>query len=465
MSVVVVGNGMAGARVAAEIAVRQPRRPVTVLGAEPGAAYNRVLLSAVLAGTAREADIALAVPPSTVDVRPADPVVAVDRQRRLVRTASGAAVRYGTLVLATGSDPWLPPVVGLDTGLPGVHTFRTVRDCRRIAATGARRAIVLGGGLLGLEAARGLAGRGVAVTVVHAGPHLMERQLDQAAGSVLGSTLARLGVRTVVGAEAVAVLGSDRFRGLLLAGGAREHADLLVVACGIRPSTALASAAGLPVRRGVVVDDHLRTADPYVYAVGECAEHRGQVYGLVAPVWEQAAVAAAAICGRPGRYAGSAQVTRLKAADIELAAMGEPDGADGEVVQFLDPARGTYKKLVIRDGRLAGAILLGDASTVGLVTQLFDRGAPVPPDRLGLLFGGPPGTAAPADPDALPDGATVCQCNGVSRAAVAACVRAGARSVSEVAAATRATTGCGTCSAVVERLLVSCQQHEPAVAV
>jgi assimilatory nitrate reductase electron transfer subunit len=453
--VVVVGNGMAGSRVAAEIAAREPERRVTVLGDEP--AYNRVLLSAVLAGTAREPDIALARP--VPDVR-LTRVLALDRTRRVVRTPAGE-VPYGTVVLATGGEPRLPPVTGLSTDLPGLHTFRDLTDCAAIGASGARRAVVLGGGLLGLEAARGLAGRGVEVTVVHAGPHLMERQLDAAAGRVLAGTLDLLGVRTLVGADTVAVLGTDRFRGLLLAGGERVHAELLVVACGVRPSVALARDAGLPVRAGVVVDDRLRTADPHVYAIGDCAEHRGRVYGLVAPAWEQAAVAAASICGAPARYTGSTLVTRLKAAGVELAAMGEVGDA-GEVVQFADTARGTYKKLLIRDGRLAGAILLGDVSTVGLVTQLYDRGAPVPPDRLGLLFGGWPAAGAGTDAAALPDGATVCRCNGVSKAAIVTCARAGARSVTEIAARTRATTGCGGCAGQVAELLAGTGEPVPA---
>jgi len=454
-----------------------------VLGAEPHPPYNRVLLSAVLAGTARLADIALGEV-STVDARLGVAAVAIDRGRRRVRTSAGDEVRYDVLVLATGSDPWLPPIDGLRADLPGVEVFRTVADCRRILAHGARTAVVLGGGLLGLEAARGLAGRGVRVQVVETGPFLMERQLDPAAGRVLARTLRGLGIESQVGTRTAAVLGADRFRGLLLDGGRRLDADLLVVACGVRPNVQLARQAGLRVDRGVVVDAGMRSVtDPAVYAVGECAEHDGQLYGLVAPAWEQAAVAAARITGADpeARYAGSALVTRLKATGVELAAMGDTrpedgDGGDGdngdgdgatEVVQVADPARGRYQKLVIRDGRLAGAILLGDVSAAGLVTQLFDRGAPVPPDRLGLLLGGRSGAGdGTADPAALPDQATVCHCNQVSKGAVAACVLAGARSVAEVAAATRATTGCGTCAGTVGALLrsVSTTDDQPQAA-
>ena len=470
-----VGYGMAGARVAEDIRAADSDARITVLGAEPHPPYNRVLLSAVLAGRAAAGDIALGRP-SDVDVRAGVPAVALDRLRRLVLAADGATLRYDALVLATGSDPVLPPVDGLRADLPGVAVFRTLDDCRRILARGARRAIVLGGGLLGLEAARGLAGRGVDVTVVHAGPFLMERQLDPAAGRVLARIFAGLGVRAFLDTRTVRVLGSGEFRGLLLAGGRELAADLLVVACGVRPSVGLARAAGLLVRRGVVVDDAMRSVtDPRVYAVGECAEHAGRTYGLVAPAWEQAAVAAARISGADpaARYAGSTLVTRLKASDVELAAMGEvgaheEDGDGAEVVHFADPARGTYKKLVIRDGRLAGAILLGDVSTVGLLTQIYDRGTPVPPDRLGLLFpavaDGAAVDAGAADPAGLPDRATVCRCNAVSKGAVAACVLAGARSVTEVAARTRATTGCGGCADTVAALVrgLSAPGREPA---
>ena len=473
--VVVVGHGMAGARVVEDIRARDGAARITVLGAEPHPPYNRVLLSAVLAGRATVGDIALGGP-SDVDVRAGVPAVAIDRRRRLVLAADGAELRYGALVLATGSDPVLPPVDGLRPDLPGVAVFRTLDDCRRILARGARRAIVLGGGLLGLEAARGLAGRGVDVTVVHAGPFLMERQLDPAAGRMLARIFAGLGVRAFLDTRTVRVLGSGEFRGLLLAGGRELAGDLLVVACGVRPSTGLARATGLRVRRGIAVDDAMRSVtDPRVYAVGECAEHAGRTYGLVAPAWEQAAVAAARISGADPavRYAGSTLVTRLKAADVELAAMGEAgahdeDGDGAEVVHFADPARGTYKKLVIRDGRLAGAILLGDVSNVGLLTRLYDRGAPVPPDRLGLLFpavaDGAAVDAAAADPAGLPDRATVCRCNAVSKGAIAACVLAGARSVTEVADRTRATTGCGGCADTVAALVRGLSAHgrEPA---
>ncbi len=504
MRVVVVGNGMAGARVVERIRWRDPghRLRITVFGAEPHPAYNRILLSAVLAGRARAEDISLASPSESavagvtvrsgapivlaspsesavagVTVRSGVPIVAVDRSRHEVVAAGGERVPYDVLVLATGSRPVVPPLPGLSTPdglLPGAAVFRTLDDCQRLAATAesARRAVVLGGGLLGLEAARGLAGRGLAVEVLHAAGHLMDRQLDRAAGRVLRRTLAGLGVRTRLRARATAVTGGERVRGVMLADGAVVPADLLVIACGVEPETSLAAAAGLRVDRGIVVDDTLRSVtDDRVYAVGECAQHAGQVYGLVAPAWEQADVVADRVTGAApaARYAGSRLVTRLKATGVELAAMGEAhlddsddgeDGHDTEVVQFLDPARGTYKKLVLRGDRLVGAILLGDAPTVGTVTQLFDRGTPVPADRLALLLDRPPGPGQRGDSAADTD--TVCHCNGVTAGAITACWLAGARTLGDVARATRATTGCGGCTDTVAGILAGHDRSGPA---
>jgi assimilatory nitrate reductase electron transfer subunit len=339
-------------------------------------------------------------------------------------------------------------------GLAGAAVFRTLDDCRRIVAGArdARTAIVLGGGLLGLEAARGLAGRGLDVTVVHAAGHLMERQLDRDAGAVLTGSLARLGVRVLVDAQAVERVDG----GLRLADGTHLTADLLVVACGVPAETTLAQDAGLEVRNGIVVDDTMRTSTEDIYAIGDCAEHRGTVYGLVAPAWEQAAVLADRLTGGTAHYRGSRPVTRLKAGGIDLAAMGSLDhGADAEVLSFADPTRGTYAKLVVREDRLAGAVMLGDNPSVGTVVQLFDRGGHVPADRRSLLLGRAVGASAvPADSPALmPDQALVCRCNNVSKAVLTACWRAGVRSVRDAAAATRATTGCGSCHDAVGGIL------------
>ena len=450
MRVLVIGYGMAGGRIADEL--RRRGAAVTVLGAEPHRPYNRILLSSLLAGKAREADVALPEP-SGIDVRLGVGAASIDPASREVTATDGSLFGYDALVLATGSRPWLPPIDGLAGA--GAVGFRTLDDCREILARAevGRRAVVLGGGLLGLEAARGLAARGMAVDVVHAAGHLMERQLDADAGGVLARTVRDLGIR--VRTDAVAVSAAPgRLR---LADGDELTADLLVVACGVRPDTGLAAGAGLRVANGVVVDDSLRTSDPHVYAIGDCAEHAGRVYGFVAPAWDQARVAAEVITGGSGRYAGSRLVTRLKAAGVDLAVLGDtahlPDDPEAETVGFTDSAAGTYQKLVVRDGRVSSAILLGDNPTVGAVIQLYDRGARIPGDRRSLLLGFTGGTVeADESPARMPDRAVICRCNSVTKGAITKAWLAGARTADAVSGATRACTGCGTCRDAVEGL-------------
>lgn len=467
--VVVVGNGMAGARFVDELCRRDDRVLVTVFGAEDRPAYNRVLLSDVLAGTRGYDGIDLTQAPGRVVQRLGTSVRSIDRTARTVLADDGSTTPYDALVLATGSTALVPPVQGIAGPdgrlLEGVHVFRTLDDCAAIgrAAGRARRAVVVGGGLLGLEAARGLMREGLRVDLVHGAGHLMETQLDPTAGAVLRRSVEALGVGVHLGSFAAGVTGGRSVTGVRLADGRHVAADLVVLACGIRPQVDLARAAGLALGRAVLVDDELRSADPDVYAIGECAEHRDRVYGLVAPAWEQAAVLADVLTGGSNRYTGSRLVTRLKAMDLEVAAMGETapepaDSADGlEVLAFCDPSRQVYKKLVVRDGVLTGAILLGDLATVGAVTQAFDRATPLPADRLHLLFGGL-GTSAPADPALLEDDALVCTCNQVTAGGVRA---SGCHSVAEVALATRATTGCGGCRGLVEALLGSRSRARP----
>ncbi|SCL19745.1 assimilatory nitrate reductase electron transfer subunit [Micromonospora nigra] len=453
--IVIIGNGMAGSRLAGELHARGGDHKVTVLGAEPHRAYNRIMLSTLLAGKIGEPDVELAeVAGHGVDLRTGSTVTAIDRAARQVHTADGDRIDYDHLVLATGSRAVVPPLPGLDPADPPdrVVPFRTLDDCRRILAhaDGARRALVLGGGLLGLEAARGLAARGLDVGVVHPVPHLMERQLDAAGAAVLAGTLADLGVTTHLAVPATAVAADADGVRLDLADGRSLTADLLVLSCGVRPDTALAVAAGLDVERGVLVDDRLRTRDEQVSAIGDCAQHDGTVTGLVAPAWAQARVVADLLTGAEpaARYRHRPAVTRLKAAGIDLAAMGDPAGGPGEELTFADPTRGTYARLRIHDERLTAAILLGDNPTVGTVIQLFDRGQPVPADRRALLLGRAVGTttAAPAtSPALMPDAATVCQCNTVSKGALVRCWRDGARTVDAVVSRTRAGTGCGSC--------------------
>ncbi|MEU4226071.1 FAD-dependent oxidoreductase [Nonomuraea sp. NPDC026600] len=453
MRLVVVGNGMAGSRLVGEVRARDPHLSITVFGAETWQPYNRVLLSNVLAGSSGPDQVRLLDPSwyATHDVEAVfgGEVVSIDRSAQTVNTADGRSTPYDMLVLATGSQAVVPPVPGAELAIP----FRTLDDCHRIleAAERAGRAVVVGGGLLGIEAARGLAGRGLPVTLLHLADHLMERQLDAEAGLVLGETLTGLGVDIRTGVSAEAILEE----GVRLANGELVEGDLVVLACGVRPVTGLAKESGLSVRRGIVVDDEMRTEDPAVFAIGECAEHDGTVYGLVAPAWEQAAVAAEVITGGKALYRGSRLVTRLKARSVELAAMGETQLTEehAEVVRFTHRARGTYRKLVIRDGRLVGAILLGDTDAVGTLTQLFDRGGPLPGDRAGLLFPGLATVTVADSPVLMPDAAKVCQCNNVTKGQIRACWEAGARDVAAVASATRATTGCGTCRDAVEGIV------------
>ncbi|WP_326823456.1 FAD-dependent oxidoreductase [Streptosporangium sp. NBC_01639] len=452
---VIVGNGMAGARLVSEVRARDRHTKVTVIGAETWQPYNRVLLSNVVAGTMLPDQVRLLDPAWYADhgvtALLGVEVVSIDRETQAVLTADGRREPYDVLVLATGSSPFVPPV----PGAAGAAVFRTLDDCQTIlaAAGTARRAVVVGGGLLGIEAARGLAGRGLPVTLLHLAGHLMERQLDAEAGLVLGETLAELGVEIRTGVAVEEILGD----GVRLRGGETVEADLVVLACGVRPVTDLAGDAGLEVRRGIVVDDEMRTDDPSIFAIGECAEHGGRVYGLVAPAWEQAAVVADLVTGadKSSRYRGSRLVTRLKARSVELAAMGDTHltEADAEVVRFSHRARGTYRKLVIRDGRLVGAILLGETAAVGTLIQLFDRGAPVPGDPAGLLFPGLSGGAVAESPVRIPDAAKICQCNNVTKGQIRACWESGARDVEAVAAATRATTGCGGCRDTVEGIV------------
>ncbi|GAA0387976.1 FAD-dependent oxidoreductase [Micromonospora gifhornensis] len=468
--VVVVGNGMAGARLAAELHARGQDK-VTVVGAEPHRAYNRIMLSTLLAGKIGEPDVELTEATGRgVDLRTGVAVRAIDRAAREVRTDDGGRIGYDHLVLATGAQAVVPALPGLDPTSPPqrVVAFRTLADCRRILALadGAHRALVLGGGLLGLEAARGLAARGLDVAVVHRVPYLMERQLDAVAGEILAGTLAELGVTTHLAVTPTGLTADACGVRLSLSDGRTLDADLLVLACGVRPDTALAEAAGLTVDRGVLVDDRLRTSDPRISAIGDCAQHGTAPTGLVAPAWAQARVVAQLLTGQDpqARYHPRPVVTRLKAAGIDLAAMGDPTSGPGEELTFADPARGTYARLRIHDERLAAAILLGDNPSVGTVIQLFDRGHPVPTDRRALLLGRAVGgaVAAPAaSPALMPDTATVCQCNTVSKGALVTCWRGGARTFDEVVAGTRAGTGCGSCRDAVAGIVDWLSRADP----
>lgn len=443
--VVVVGAGMAAARLADGLAARG--RSVTLLGDEPHAPYNRILLSAVLEGTHDVGALGLGTH-ADVDLRLGTRVVEIHREEGEVELADRSRVAYDALVLATGSIPTLPPIRGLvqvDGRLHGrVHAFRSLDDCRRLdaAVPDARTAVVVGGGLLGLQVARALSVRGLEVEVVEGGEHLLRSQVDEKAGRIIARDLRRLGATVYTGARAVRLTDA----GLVLDNGFTLDTDLVVLTAGGRPSTALARRAGLDVRRGVVVDDHLRTSDARIFAIGDCAQHAGRTTGFVPPAWEQAAVVAAHLAGEDATYAGTRSVARLRATGLDVAVLGDPNSAEGEVVEVTNPVVGSHRRLVVRDGRIVAGTLVGDLSRVGLITQHYDRGTVLGPTEPGHLL--MPDRVTAAEPIVLPDDAEVCSCAGVRAGAVRACA-----SLDEVRATTRATTGCGGCSDAVRRLL------------
>lgn len=461
---VVIGNGMAGARAVDEILRRGGGGmfDVVMFGDEPYGNYNRIMLSGVLAGQENPTDIVINpldwYAENDIDLRAGVRVARIDRAARVVVDAAGGRTPYDVLVLATGSHAFVPPIPGLtrDGRLrPGAFAFRTLDDCEAIThhAAGCRSAAVIGGGLLGLEAARGLMCQGLEVHVVEAAPHLMVQQLDAAPAEMLARTLRGMGIGVHTGTMTGEVVGDDRITGLRFADGGRLECEMVVVAAGIRPNAGLAADCGLTVERAVVVDDAMRTIDdPDIHAIGEVAQHRGRVYGLVAPLWEQARVLADRLTGAdPGAvYEGSKLATKLKVMGVDLAVMGlkAPETDDDEEIVFSDPRRGVHTSVVIRDGRLVGATLLGDVGRAGLLTQAFDRSSPLPEDRRELLFdlGGPAQAATPA---AMPDDAQVCNCNGVTKGAITRCVAAGTRTVTGVMRETRAGTGCGSCRSLV----------------
>ncbi|CDO08665.1 nitrite reductase large subunit [Mycolicibacterium cosmeticum] len=468
---VVVGNGMAGVRAIEEILARGGADlfDITVFGDEPYGNYNRILLSNVLAGSDDSAEIYLNAldwyADNAIDLRAGVRIVRLDTYARLVHADDGTTMRYDALILATGSRSFFPPMTGLwaddKTLTDGVFGFRTLDDCMGMISEAANRtkAVVIGGGLLGLEAARGLQNRGLTVDVVHAGPTLMNAQLDDAAGAILRRSVEGIGITVHTDKRTTEVLvGEDgKLTGIVFSDGSTVDCDMLVIAAGIRPNVVLAQRAGLTVERAIVVDDHMRSVDDdRVYVVGECAQHRGQVYGLVAPLWEQAAVLADHLTGTDttAAYRGSRTATKLKVAGVDVASMGikAPELPDDEFVQYSEPRHGVYKTIVIRDGKLVGATLVGDVSKVSFLTQAFDSGLPLPDERVSLMFDiGTPEVAVGVSE--LSDDAQVCNCNGVSKGALVACVQSGETTVSGVMAKTKAGKGCGSCKELVGQVV------------
>jgi nitrite reductase (NADH) large subunit len=400
-ALVVVGNGMAGMRTVEELLKLAPDAyDITVFGAEPHGNYNRILLSPVLSGEKSVPEIMLHTRDwyrdNGVTLFAGDPVARIDRRRRVVHGQSGLQVKYDRLLLATGSRPFIVPVPGHQ--LPGVIGFRDLEDVDTMLAAASRggRAVVVGGGLLGLEAANGLQRRGMEVTVVHVTDSLMNQQLDPHAGALLKATLERKGLRILLGTQTAEILGRERVEGVRFADGAEVPADLVVMAAGVRPNIALAQEAGLHCERAIVVDDTLQSYDPRIYAVGECVQHRRSTFGLVAPIWDQARVCAAHLAGAGHRrYVQQATATRLKVTGVDLYSVGDIVGGEGsEDLVLRDRRAGVYKRLVVTGNRLAGAVLYGDVQDGPWYFDLIQEGADISSIRNQLLFGPAPGAQA-----------------------------------------------------------------------
>lgn len=514
MRLVVVGNGMVGSRFVEDLlaADHAGKYEVTVLGAEACEPYNRVLLSEVVAGAYDLAALTLPTPEHPrLRVRRGSAAVALDREDRVVVDSDGLRHRYDQVVLATGAVARIPPLAGLGTApgslVPGVHALRTIDDAREIVAAtyNATSAVVLGAGVLGLEVACGLARRGCGVTVVHPAPAMMERQLDGPASQALEGAMSRLGIdhRVGVGADGVR-LERGRLGGVHLAGGEVLPADLLVVATGTVVDTSLAAAAGLPTGRGVLVGDDLASpADRRVFAIGDCAQPPEGGTGLVAQGWEQARRLAAALTAGtgeavagpsasavptpgtsspgtsgpgtsgPGTSASGTDVVRLKAHGLDVVAMGvcgsaRADDPAQRSLRLSDPGAGRHVEVVVSGDRLVGATCVGAGQVAADLVAAYTRRTPLPADPAYLLLPAlAPARAgsSAADPTSLPDDATVCRCNGVSKGAITGALRDGAQSLDEVARATRATTGCGGCTddvcALVDALTPHRDRSEP----
>ncbi|MEU6122458.1 FAD-dependent oxidoreductase [Streptomyces sp. NPDC047123] len=469
--VLIIGNGMASTRVAAEIAKKKPDSSIVILGEEPHHAYDRTMLTEVLSGEVSEDQIDLAEPPRNTAVHKNVRALRIDRARRIVQDSRGTEHPYDALVIATGGTPRIPAVPGLPDSpgdLPrGVCVFSTLDDCRRILgllAPGAR-AVVLGGGLLGLEAARALVARGADVEVLHRDDVVMNRQLNRRASDLLIDKLAALGVTVRTRQSLRGVRTHDgAVRAVELDDGQSVTCDLLVLACGFEANTQLAAQAGLRTAQGVVVDARMRTSDPAIHAVGDCAEHEGTVSGLVGEAWRQADTAAASIAGEPPADPGQAPptATRLKTAGIALTVMGESSAADGpHVHEVEDRAARSYRRIVLRNGRLVGALVLGGRQTdAAPFLEQFRSGAHLTRDTaLRLLH-------LQDTPEQHSGEAAVCYCNNVPQRTILQAWAEGASTVAAIARRTKATTGCGICRTTIEALLhtAEAERHQSAPA-
>ena len=457
---VVIGNGMAGVACVDQILKYRNNFEITIFGDETHVNYNRIMLSSVLAGEKSSDEIVLNgidwYESNGIRARLGVRVVDVDSQARTVTGDDGSVTAFDQLILATGSSAFIPPIPGVDK--KNVHVFRTLDDTRALLEKSRPgcKAVVIGGGLLGLEAARGLQVQGCSVTVVHLMKTLMERQLDAPGGHYLTRKMENIGVRVLLGQQTQALLGNGKVEGLRFASGEEVEADLVVVAAGIRPNADLGRKAGLTVNRGIVVNDHMETSNPRVFAVGECTEHRGQVFGLVAPLFEQGKVLAATITGNRGPvFTGTTPATKLKIMGVDVFSAGSTDESEPgvEMVRYEDPSLGIYKKLLLKDNKLHGVILVGDASDDHRYSEWLRTGADLTEHRRHLLF--PPAAAdAGLDVAQIPDSETVCGCMGVTKGTIIDSIHShGISTLGQLKDRTKASTGCGSCSTLCSRLL------------
>ena len=464
---VLVGNGMAGVRTIEELLKIAPDMyDITVFGAEPYGNYNRILLSPVLAGEKTIDDIMLNTrewyEENNIKLHAGKKIVGVDRKNRKVIAEDGTEESYDRLLLATGSNPFIIPVPGHD--LPGVIGFRDIHDVNTMldTAQSKKHAVVIGGGLLGLEAANGLALQGMSVTVVHLTDTLMERQLDEAAGIMLQKELEEKGLQFLMATQTEAVLGDDCVKGVRFKGGLEIAADIVVMAAGIRPNVELAKTIGLHCERGIVVNDTMQTYDPKIYSVGECVQHRGETYGLVAPLFEQAKVCANHLAKYGiGRYEGSVTSTKLKVTGVDLFSAGDFLGDETtEDIVMKDAARGTYKKVVLKDNKIHGAVLYGDTVDGAWYFQMLRDGTDVSDFRDTLMFGqahlGDSGHGGQNAASAMSDDMEVCGCNGVCKGDIVKAISAeGLFTLDDVKSHTKAAASCGSCTGLVEQILAS----------
>jgi nitrite reductase (NADH) large subunit len=462
----IIGNGMACGRLLDELFRRNVGNSyeVTVFGEESHGCYNRILLGRIISGGSA-ADITTKprawYAERGVQFHSDTLVEKLDVSTRRLFTNTGDEFKYDVCVLATGSAPFIPPMANLHKadGCPkeGVFLFRTVDDCQRIRkhSRPASSAVVLGGGLLGLEAAKALSDLGLHVTVVHLPEWLMNLQVDRLGGSFVRKAIEAVGIFVRTGERVTGVVGEDKVEGVTLQSGEVIPADLLVMAAGIRPRVDVAQASGLPVNRGIVVNELLATTAPGVFAVGECAEHNGIVYGIVPPIWEQCEVLADLVTGANpvSRYRGSKLYTKLKVAGVDVASMGltEPKAETDEVLQILEERRGIYRKMIVRDGKLVGAILVGDAEAAPTLARWFDRGDKLPTNRLDVLCSGDVSLAA-SDPE-------ICNCHHVCESTIKKAIREGCTSLPMLSASTQAGTGCGSCRGQLADLILKNASH------